>query len=129
MVTTVTVVGNATANAIQEQFGSQFAGQIGGGNGAMLSDLAREALAGLNHMQAGYAGKSGAVPESGAQLIEAPAGVGEAAPATDYATMTREMTEAIQNSVRVQAQLGQFMMTASISTTMGSNLNTFLKGQ
>lgn len=87
-----------------------------GAQPGMLSDLAQEALSGIGKMQTEYS--------EGMRAAQVPI-----AQSSDMGTMAADLARQMQASVRVQAHLAQFMMTSSVSSTMGNNLNTFLKGQ
>lgn len=106
--------------------------QVGGGQGPSLSDMARSALSSVGGLQQDF--QSGVVPqagpEAGARAIQPVSVPGEAAagqPGMSGAVAT--LTQQIEASTRVQAQLTRFVAASSMSSSLGRNLNMFLRGQ
>lgn len=94
-----------------------------------LTDVAKQTLAGIENLQAGFQGTLATTEASSSGM---PASVGAAGEvgSTDSAMQTAERLVAqIEQSTQVQAQLAQFVMASSMSSSLGNNLNMFLRGQ
>jgi hypothetical protein len=97
-----------------------------------LTDVAKQTLAGIENLQAKFQSTLASTEASSSGL---PAGIGPAGEATateasDPAIRTAERLVAqIEQSTQVQAQLAQFVMASSMSSSLGNNLNMFLRGQ
>ena len=113
MVTAVTALGADALAAVQPSSLPAPAPQ--------LSDLASQALQGLGRMHANF--------EAGARAVETqlsstpPVGTG-----SDIAMQIQASQEAMQVALKLQGQIMQFSMATSISSSLGNNLNSFLKG-
>lgn len=90
-----------------------------------LSDLARQALDGIGRMQQDYGASNAAMnrPVNTASANGVPGS--ETSALTASMDAMRASTEA---ALKVQGQIVQFSMATSISSSLGNNLNSFLKG-
>ena len=102
----------------------------GSGPEAGLSDAARGILASISDLQAGF--QKDVVPTAGARGETAATGVhGAEAPKGDAAIedAASMLAAQIEQSTAVQQQLAHFVMASSVSSSLGRNLNMFLRGQ
>lgn len=90
-----------------------------------ISEVADAALSRLGQMHQDFS-------QSAARLMgENTGGVPPTAGASDaqqLANSVQAMSESFRSSMQVQSQIVQFSMAASISQTLGNQLNSFLKG-
>lgn len=110
MVTAVTQMTGSAVAAAQGQ---------GAGPGPQLSDLARRALDGLGEMSNAYAASSHAVETQMARPVP---------PGADVTAQIQAAQDSMRIAIQVQQQVLQFSMATSISSSLGNNLNSFLKG-
>lgn len=120
-------VGGAAANALGNAMGAdglRLANPTEGGAGGMpvLSAAAKSALAGIERFQGGFAADV-------APSVKPQAGAGTVPDAGSGLDQARMLVEQMQQTTRVQAQLVQFVTASSISSSLGRNLNMFLRGQ
>lgn len=94
----------------------------GVGKSVEMSDLAKSTLSSLGDMQTDFT----EIMEKADVTAMQPSDPSQAEGMEGSLNRTAEM---MQITSQVQAQLLQFSMATSISSNMGRNLNTFLKGQ
>ena len=111
MVTAVTALGADALSAVPAQPVPAPAPQ--------LSDIATEALQGLGRMHASFQAGTRAVETQMAAPVSAGA---------DISQQLQAAQEAMQVALQLQGQIIQFSMATSISSSLGNNLNSFLKG-
>ncbi len=110
------------------------------GGAVDLTDVARQALSRISTMQSDLNATMQqmdgltASPRSGAATaarpVDAPGQIAETSPSAGTMDQSLDRTaEMMALTSQVQAQLLQFSMATSVSSNMGRNLNTFLKGQ
>jgi hypothetical protein len=106
------------------------------GGEAGLSDMARGVLSKIGELQAGFEQNVASAIRPGESAMETGlSGTGAAAAPTQTSGAERTLAsvqsyaDQIQQSTVVQTQLAKFVMASSISSSLGRNLNTFLKGQ
>ena len=116
MVTAVTALG---AEALS--FAAPATGVGAGPAAPQLSNLAREALDGLSRMHAEFDAGTRVMESQASRTTPLQAG-------SDLAAQLQASREAAQAALKVQGQILQFTMATSISSTLGNNLNSFLKG-
>ena len=102
----------------------------GEGQGLSLSAIAEQALGSIGSLQDGFS--QGVTPsQSPGQAIDniqrTGAGEGVHPQQTDMNSVA--LMEQIQASTNVQTQLVRFVTASSISSSLGRNLNMFLRGQ
>lgn len=111
--------------AVTQMAGSTVAAAGLGGAGAIgqaapqLSELAQRALEGLGRMSDSYAAGSRSVESQ----LSRPVG-----PLDDLSAQMQAAQDNMRVSLEVQQQVLQFSMATSISSSLGNNLNSFLKG-
>lgn len=91
-----------------------------------LSDFARTALDSISRMQQDYGASTAAMNRP----TPAPAVAG--APGSETSNLVAAMDSmraSTDAALKVQGQIVQFSMATSISSSLGNNLNSFLKGQ
>lgn len=88
-----------------------------------LSDFAQRALDGLGQMHADYQAGSASI-RAGLEKPVAVTGSGPEALVQQIEAMQSNSRVAIQ----VQSQIVQFTLATSVSSSLGNNLNSFLKG-
>jgi hypothetical protein len=105
------------------------------GRDIFLSRAAEATLSKLSQMQAEFARVADTVAPRATALSEAP-GPGAGARvqegqtgAADLARSMEEVSRSIHATTAVQAQLAQFVVASSVSSSFGRNLNMFLRGQ
>lgn len=96
-----------------------------------ISGLADSILSGIGKLQTQM--NSGLAepmsnPQSAVQSMSRPA-EGDRVPDGMVGEQTQILAEQIEASTRVQTQLVQFVMASSMSSSLGRNLNMFLRGQ
>ncbi|MEM9341890.1 MAG: hypothetical protein AAGA87_02480 [Pseudomonadota bacterium] len=100
------------------------------GNDVSLSDMARELLSNISTMQSDFQNEvvPAAQGSDEALIASRPVEGADASgqPVTDAA---KALVDQIQQSTQVQEQLTRFMMASSVSSSLGRNLNMFLRGQ
>lgn len=105
------------------------------GRDIFLSRAAEATLSKLSQMQAEFSRVSEVNAPRATALSQAPGPGGEtqaAAGQNSAADLARSMEEAarsIEATTAVQAQLAQFVVASSVSSSFGRNLNMFLRGQ
>ena len=102
------------------------------GDGPSLSSMASATLRGLGQMQADFSQGVKGVP--GTEKASSGQVVNRTEAATDPATQGVEkaakiMSEQMETTMRAQEQLVKFVAASSISSSLGRNLNMFLRGQ
>lgn len=110
----VTAVTQMTGQAVAAT-GTQGPGQ----QGPQLSEMAQRALEGLGRMSDSYA--------AGGRALQAQLSRPAPAPA-DFGAQVQASQENLRIALQVQQQVLQFSMATSISSSLGNNLNSFLKG-
>ena len=127
MVVTIEGVGGPAAGGASAASELRLANPGGGeGDGlSTMSDMAKQALSEIGRLQSGFAANVTPAMQPGPAMDGVRAGA-EANPALDQA---RVLAEQIEQTTKVQTQLVQFVMASSISSSLGQNLNTFLRGQ
>ena len=115
MVTAVTALGADALSA------AQGVGMPAPTPAPQLSDIATEALQGLGRMHANF--------DAGARSVETQmASPAQISGASDIAMQLQASQQAMQVAMKLQGQIMQFSMATSISSSLGNNLNSFLKG-
>lgn len=105
------------------------------GRDVFLSRAAEATLSKLSQMQAEFSRVSDASAPRAIALSEAPGPGGDARAAAggngaaDLARSMEEAARSIHATTAVQAQLAQFVVASSVSSSFGRNLNMFLRGQ
>ena len=112
MVTAVTQMTSSTVAVI---------GAPGSGAGAppQLSELAQRALEGIGRMSDAYAAGNRAMEGQMSRPV---------APGGEVAAQVQIAQDNMRVAMQVQQQVLQFSMATSISSSLGNNLNSFLKG-
>lgn len=125
------VVGVEALSGLKVSNPAMFAGE----QNLSLSDMAQSALKSVSSMQSGFQNQLAAQPKFEVKSFE---GNGVNAtmskssaqnPADSVAAATLKLTEQIEKSGVLQAQLTRFVAASSISSSLGKNLNMFLRGQ
>lgn len=95
-----------------------------------ISRIAEAALDGIRTLQLDLDGGLGAAtrPEPSVQSMPR-VGAGEGVPEGLMAEHAQILADQIAASTQVQAQLVRFVMASSMSSSLGRNLNMFLRGQ
>lgn len=87
-----------------------------------MSDIAEQALSKIGNLQDSMAEVSAKVDTTNAAMIDA-------SQSATFAEMLARTGEMMALASQVQGQLLQFSVATSVSSSMGRNLSTFLKGQ
>ena len=102
-----------------------------GGDDLSLSSMARATLRGLGSMQAefdrGVQGVPGADGPKSGQVVNRSEPVDPSTTGMEKAAQV--MAEQIETATRAQEQLVRFVAASSVSSSLGRNLNMFLRGQ
>lgn len=100
-----------------------------GGDLSAMTAAAERALAGIGRLQQGF--EANVAPSAeGQNGVSAMTGSDPARAAeNDTMNQARMMIDQIEQTTQVQAQLVQFVMASSVSSSLGRNLNMFLRGQ
>lgn len=115
MTTAVVTVGNTLPGEIATHQASQPA----------LSEVAEAALSRLGEMHRDFAASAAKLNGAGGARPAIAPGASETQALT---SSVQAMSESFKSSMQVQNQIVQFSMAASISQTLGNQLNSFLKG-
>lgn len=105
-----------------------------GGGLHALTDVAQRTLDGIGRFQASFDAALAPVstgPQAGTKVPRGADGTGSdgAAAPGEAMDQVRLMMEQMEQASRVQAQLVQFVTASSVSSSLGKNLNMFLRGQ
>ena len=101
------------------------------GHGApVLTEVAQSALQGLERFQGKFAADIALAeqPQTGVAAMR-DAGAGTDVAPNQAMDQARMLVEQMQQTTKVQMQLVQFVTASSISSSLGRNLNMFLRGQ
>jgi hypothetical protein len=105
-------------------------GQLHGGQDISMSDMARGMLSSITDLQNGFqqdvAPATQDVDAINAVQSNGPTESAGAEPISDAAKI---LADQIEQSTQVQQQLTRFVMASSVSSSLGKNLNMFLRGQ
>lgn len=99
------------------------------GNDVSLSDMARELLSNISTMQSNFQQEVVPSAQGSDEALVASRPVDTAQPGEPVTDAARALVDQIQQSTQVQEQLTRFMMASSVSSSLGRNLNMFLRGQ
>lgn len=103
--------------------------QPAAGTTPQLSDFAQNTLDSITRMQSEFVSVKGDMM----QATSSPASTATAAnqgaqPVNDTAQMIAALRESNAAAIKVQQQMYQFTMASSVSSSLSTNLNSFLKG-
>lgn len=118
------------ASSMTKLFENPLGGAEGAGQTPSLSHMAEAALSGIEKLQAdmGNGMKPAAEPAPTIDAITRP-GEADRVPEGMLGAQAQILAEQIQASTQVQMQLARFVMASSVSSSLGRNLNMFLRGQ
>lgn len=109
-------------------------GAASGGSPMSLSEMAQSALRGVGGLQSQF--QTGAVAQARPEPMTVALQPGGSAPGTAAAKSEAAIGDSaqmlaaqIESSSQVQAQLTRFVAASSMSSSLGRNLNMFLRGQ
>lgn len=103
----------------------QMRSPVAPGTGIGLSEAAQQALARIAEMQVEYRADAAAA-QGDMQRHANPVSEAENSTMEDLAA---RLVQQMETSARVQQQIAEFTMAASISSSFGRDLNMFLRGQ
>lgn len=98
------------------------------GESTAMSAVARSTLDAIGSLQSGF----DALPQQGTEAPEATVEIqpaSEAVPEMTPEASMQVMADQFQTAIDTQMQLAHFSMTSSVSSSLGRNLNMFLRGQ
>ena len=101
--------------------------------GVSLSKAAEASLQKLGQMQNEFQDVAKATEAIKTRVLDTNPGSGLATDTSegrhDLAHAAKEVAASIEASAQIQAQLAQFVLASSVSSSFGRNLNMFLRGQ
>lgn len=101
-----------------------------GSQDVTISEMAKGMLATITDLQKGFQQEVAPTAQNSSAIDEfTRTPVADSTEATHVVDATKILADQIQQSTKVQEQLTRFMMASSVSSSLGKNLNTFLRGQ
>lgn len=101
-----------------------------GGQDISLSEMAKSMLSSVSELQSGFQKDVAPASQESAQVRELEAsGQTERVDPQHVPEAAKILADQIEQSTQVQQQLTRFMMASSVSSSLGRNLNMFLRGQ